>query len=92
MQQLYELNVRSWRTERSSELGRPATLDDFSEDFFDRLVEHGFTWLYLIGVWPTGSLSREVSQRDPHLLQYLSDVLPNFCDNDICGSPFMPES
>ena len=92
MQQLYELNVRSWRTERSTELGRPATLDDFSEDFFDRLVEHGFTWLYLIGVWPTGSLSREVSQRDPHLLQYLSDVLPNFCDNDICGSPFMPES
>lgn len=92
MQQLYELNVRTWRTERSFELGRPATLDDLSDDFLDQLVEHGFTWLYLIGVWPTGPLSRAVSQQDQHLRAYLGGVLPNFCDDDICGSPFMPES
>lgn len=92
MQQLYELNVRTWRTERSFELGRPATLDDVSEDFLDRLIEHGFTWLYLIGVWPTGPQSRAVSVQDQHLRSYLGGVLPGFSDNDICGSPFMPES
>ncbi len=92
MQQLYELNVRSWRTERSFELGRPATLDDVPEEMLDRLVEHGFTWLYLIGIWPTGPLSREVSMRDQHLRTYLGGVLPGFCDDDICGSPFMPGS
>jgi Alpha amylase, catalytic domain len=91
MQQLYELNVRTWRTERSFELGRPATLDDLPESMLDQLVEHGFTWIYLIGVWPTGPLAREVSLRDQHLRTYLSGVLPDFRDEDVCGSPFMPE-
>ena len=92
MQQLYELNVRTWRTERSFELGRPATLDDLPDTVLDQLVEHGFSWIYLIGVWPTGPLAREVSLRDQHLRTYLSGVLPNFHDDDVCGSPFMPES
>jgi hypothetical protein len=92
MQQLYELNVRSWRTERSSEIGRPATLDDLPNSLLDRLVEHGFTWLYLIGVWPTGPLTREVSLRDQHLRHHLSQVMPDFTNDDICGSPFMPEN
>ena len=64
MRQLYELNVRVWRTERSLELGRDATLDDLGNDLLDRLVEDGFSWLYLIGVWRIGPLTRAVALQD----------------------------
>jgi hypothetical protein len=90
MQQLYELNVRTWRTERSAALGRPATLDDLTDDRLDQLVEDGFTWLYLLGVWKIGPLTRAVSVQDQHLRHYLSSVLVDAADADICGSPFSP--
>ncbi|MBA3846668.1 MAG: alpha-amylase [Planctomycetes bacterium] len=88
MQQAYELNVRTWRSERTAELGRPANLDDLPHEFLDRLVEQGFTWLYLLGVWTTGPRSVQVSRQDQHLRHYLATVLPSFSDEDITGSPF----
>lgn len=90
MHAVYELNIRTWRSERSRELGRPATLDDLDNARFDRLVEDGFTWLYLLGLWPTGPLARAVSQRDEHLQHYMGQVLDNFTMNDIAGSVFSP--
>jgi hypothetical protein len=90
MQQLYELNVRTWASERSSELGRPASLDDLPDAWLEHLAEHGFTWLYLMGVWPTGPLARAASLADVSLRQYLVSVLPGATDDDICGSPLAP--
>jgi Alpha amylase, catalytic domain len=90
MRQLYEMNIRTWQSERSAVLGRPATFDDLDNDALDDLVERGFNWLYLIGVWPTGSLSRQVAVQDETLRTYLSSVLPDFNDTDLIGSPFAP--
>lgn len=92
MHQLYELNIRTWRAEQGQALGRPATLDDVSNDLLDHLVEDGFTWLYLIGVWRTGPLVRAIAHADQNLRHYLQAVLPGFTDEDICGSPFAPQS
>ena len=92
MHQLYELNVRTWGSDRSKELGRTATLHDLSYEFLDHLVENGFTSLYLLGVWPTGPLSRQISLNDEPLKQYLGAVLPDFSDADLCGSPLAPMS
>jgi hypothetical protein len=91
MHQLYELNVRTWRSERSSELGRPATLDDLTDDFLDDLVEAGFTWVYLFGIWPTGPLARASAEQDRQLCEYLGYVLPGFDPkNDLAGNPQAP--
>lgn len=92
MQQLYELNARTWASERAAELGRPATLDDLPDAMLEHLAEHGFTWLYLMGVWPTGPLSRNASLSDVSLRQYLVSVLPGAVDEDISGSPLAPAS
>ncbi len=92
MQQLYELNIRMWQTDRSAELGRTATLDDLSNGMLDTMVEQGFSWIYLIGVWPTGPLSREAAKHDELLRTYLTSVLPDFTPEDICGSPFAPQN
>jgi hypothetical protein len=35
---LYQINTRVWLTERSRELGRPATLDDVPNAELDRLA------------------------------------------------------
>lgn len=90
MQQLYELNVRTWASERTADLGRPATLDDLPDSVLEHLAEHGFTWLYLMGVWPTGAAARSASIADVSLRQYLVSVLPGASDDDICGSPLAP--
>ncbi len=90
MQQLYELNIRTWANERATELGRDATLDDLPDTWLEHLAEHGFTWLYLMGVWPTGERSRAASLADVALRQYLVSVLPGSTDADICGSPLAP--
>ncbi|MEK7412996.1 MAG: alpha-amylase family glycosyl hydrolase [Planctomycetota bacterium] len=92
MQQLYELNVRTWTNERSTELGRTATLDDLPDSWLEHLAEHGFTWLYLLGVWPCGVLTRAVSLADVPLRQYLVSVLPGASDADVIGSPLAPSS
>jgi len=92
MHQLYELNVRTWGSDRTRELGRTATLHDLSYEFLDHLVENGFTLLYLLGVWPTGPLSRQIALNDEPLKQYLGAVLPEFCEADLCGSPLAPMS
>lgn len=87
MHQAYELNARTWRTERSAELGRQATLDDLDYAFLDHLVESGFTWLYLFGAWNTGTQTRQAALNDSKLRHQLSAMLPDFCDDDIGGSP-----
>ena len=92
MQQVYELNVRTWATARAAELGRSVTLDDFDNRRLDDLVEEGFTWIYLLGVWPTGPLAVAASRQDEHLRHYLSQVLSDFVDEDISGSVFAPMS
>lgn len=90
MHQLYELNIRTWNAECTAELGRQATLDDLPNSFLDRLVEDGFTWFYLVGAWQCGPRAQAVALADHQLREYLRSVLPDFTDNDICGSPFAP--
>ena len=87
MHQVYELNARTWRTERSLELGRQATLDDLDYGFLDHLVESGFTWLYLTSVWPSGPQVRAFALADPELRTQLTAILVNFNDGDVAGSP-----
>lgn len=90
MHAVYELNIRTWRNDRARELRRAVTLDDVDHVVLDRLVEEGFTWLYIFGIWPTGPLARQVSQQDEHLRQYLGRVLDDYSPDDITGSIFSP--
>lgn len=87
MHQVYELNARTWRVERSRQLGRPATLDDLSYAYLDHLVEDGFTWLYLMGVWMTGPLARSRALADDQLVDFLRTLLPDFSADDVTGPP-----
>jgi hypothetical protein len=85
---LYQLNTRAHLTERGRAVGRPATFDDLTDAELDRLVERGFDWLYLLGIWQTGSLSRQAALKTEWGRTDYQKLLPDLSDTDICGSPF----
>jgi glycosidase len=85
---LYELNARATLGELSRRLGRLATFDDIPSAPLDRLAEFGFDWIWLMGVWQTGPAGRRISRTLPHLREGYPEALPDFEENDICGSPY----
>jgi Alpha amylase, catalytic domain len=89
---LFQVNTRVRLTELSDNLGRPATLDDISDDEIDRLAAVGFDWIWFLGVWQTGPMGRQVSLSDADLLREYHRALPDFDQLDVCGSCFSVRS
>jgi hypothetical protein len=85
---LYQVNTRPWLTERARELGRSATLDDISVEQIDAIARDGFDWVWLLSVWETGPVGREISRSDPDLRRAFVEELPDLRDDDIGGSGF----
>lgn len=85
---LYELNVRTTMGELSRKLGRLATFDNIPSAQLDLLAELGFDWIWPMGAWQTGPAGRHISRTLPHLRKGYSEALPDFEENDICGSPY----
>src|ERR1700676_3754909 len=89
---LYQVHTRLWLSELGERLGRTTTLDDIPDADLDRIASVGFDWVWPLGVWQTGPASRQVSLRDPGCRQGYREVLPDFTDADVCGSPFAVQS
>ena len=85
---LYQVNTRILLAELPHAKGRHASLDQVSDEFFDRLAVAGFDWLWLLGVWQTGPAGCAVSRREPQLRREFEAVLPDLVEEDICGSCF----
>jgi hypothetical protein len=71
-----------------SEIGRGSTLDDIPDSFFDAAAEHGFDWIWLLGVWTLGAAGREISRSRVEWRSEYRAALPDLNEDDICGSPF----
>ena len=89
---LFQINTRVLLQERSTILGRQATLDDIADAFLDRIAAQGFTWVWLLGVWQTGPAGQAISRTRPELVAASRKSLPDLKDTDICGSPFAIQS
>jgi len=85
---LLQLNTCIAIEERARALGRPATLDDLPDHALDAFAAAGVEWLYLLGVWSTGSASRQVSRDNGDVRAELERALPDLREEDITGSPF----
>jgi Alpha amylase, catalytic domain len=85
---LYQINTRPWLTERSLELGRPATLDDVPDEELNRLARAGFNWVWLLSVWTTGLAGRQVSRSQESWRNEFKEALPDLKEEDIAGSGF----
>lgn len=85
---LLQINTRIALAERARALGRPASLDDLTDEALDAFAAARVEWLYLLGVWRTGPASRQVSRENRAMRSELEQVLPDLRDDDITGSPF----
>ena len=85
---LYQLNTRVLLGEVGKKLGRRASFQDLSDEFLDEVRDNGFQWLWPLGVWQTGRVARERSRTNPGLREGYARSLPDWRDEDVCGSPF----
>ena len=85
---LFQVNTRVRLSELAAALGRPATLDDITDVELDRLAADGFDIVWFLGVWQTGDAARRVSKSNPEWLAEYHRVLPDFREDDVCGSCF----
>ena len=87
---LYEIDTRAWLGALGRRDGSPAplTLDRVPEADLDRLAALGVDWVWLLGVWKTGPAGREVSLGHPDWLRHYREVLTDFREADVAGSPF----
>ncbi|MFL6353402.1 MAG: alpha-amylase family glycosyl hydrolase [Bryobacteraceae bacterium] len=75
-------------TALSRTLNRRATLDDIPDTELDRIAEHGVDWVWFLGVWQTGLAGRTVSLENAEWRGEFQQLLPDFSDQDVCGSCF----
>jgi hypothetical protein len=87
---LYEINTRvylhSLKLRQDGQVHRG--LDDIPDAEIEDLRRLGFDWVYLLGVWQTGSASRQVSRNLPELRPEFQALLDDLREEDICGSCF----
>jgi glycosidase len=85
---LYQVNTRVFLGDLSRRIGRRATLKDVPDSDLDHLANSGFDWLWYLGVWQTGQAGREVSLKNPEWRREYQQLLPDFKEEDVCGSCF----
>jgi glycosidase len=85
---LFQVNTRVRLSELAAALGRNATLDDIPDAELDRLAADGFDIVWFLGVWQTGEAARSVSRSHSEWLAEYRRVLPDFREEDVCGSCF----
>src|SRR5215472_642642 len=84
---LYEINTRCWLRELSEATGEPKTLAHVPEAQFAQWRKLGFTHIWLMGVWTSGPRAR-AQALNPQLRAVYSQVLPDWQEQDIVGSPY----
>ena len=83
---LYEINTRCWLRELSRAHGGEITLANVPESEFTGWRRHGFTHLWLMGVWTTGTRARAEAFKHADLLNAYNLLLPGWQEEDIAGS------
>jgi len=85
---IYQINTRVWLQSLTAQYGRSISLANVPDEELQRISMLGFDWLWLLGVWRTSDLGRQIALELPEMRQVYQDVLPDYQSEDICSSPF----
>lgn len=85
---LYEINARQWLHGLSAREGKKIDLASVPEAELEGWSARGFTHVWLMGVWPTGPLSRAEALRHEGLRRAYDEALPGWAEGDVLGSPY----
>jgi glycosidase len=84
---LYELNTRVW----IKRFVFDTKLNQVPIDFFKKLRERGFNYVWLMGVWQTNKNSVKKYCFEDGLIKEYNAALPDWKENDVIGSPYSIE-
>ncbi|MFX0184966.1 MAG: alpha-amylase family glycosyl hydrolase [Candidatus Hodarchaeota archaeon] len=87
-QQMFEINARVWLYSLRRKLKRELTLLTIPDELWIKIIEKGFDWIWLMGVWKHSPLRQEELARHPGLIKEIALSLPNWDYTDIIGSPY----
>lgn len=85
---LYEIPAWVWLNELSRRHGREIHLGNVPEQEWDAILEKGFDFVWLMGVWKRSPASRAIAQTDAQLRQAYDRALPGWSEADVVGSPY----
>jgi hypothetical protein len=85
---LYEINTRCWLRDLSEKSQGTVTLANVPDSQLAVWQKLGFTHIWLMGVWTTGPRSRAEALNSLQLRDAYSQVLPDWTDADVSGSPY----
>jgi len=85
---LYEINTRCWLRELSDSAGHVITLADVPDAEFAFWKKSGFTHIWLMGVWTTGPICRQMAINEPNLRRAYDEIIPGWTEQEIGGSPY----
>jgi hypothetical protein len=85
---LYEVNTRCWLRALSEKSGTAITLANVPDSEPAGWRKLGFTHIWLMGVWTTGSRARAEALKPVELRGAYDQVLPGWQEADVAGSPY----
>jgi glycosidase len=85
---LYEINTRCWLRELSERHGRSITLANVPESEFQLWQRLGFSHIWLMGIWTSGSRARAQALNSSGLARAYSEALPGWTEADVNASPY----
>ncbi len=85
---LSEINARLFIRRLSEKYGRILTLATVPEEEWQSLRNQGFDIIWLMGVWQRSPGARREALLNPWLHREYDQVLPDWTENDIVGSPY----
>lgn len=88
---LLEVNTVLWLSELSERYGESFRLGDVPDNELDRFREHGFDYIWFMGIWKRGirgfKIFRQSSEFDA-FRPVLDATLPDWSEDDLIGSPY----
>ena len=85
---LYEINTRCWLNELSEQARRRIDLSSIPDEITHEWRQLGFTHIWLMGVWTTGSHGRQHALEQTDLWTEYRAVFPQWQESDVWGSPY----
>src|SRR5512136_884537 len=83
---VYEVNARVLLNEVSARERKRVTLGTLPDRVLDEWA--GFDAVWMMGVWTTGEITKSIARTHEGLLTEYRNVLPDFTEEDIVGSPY----
>jgi hypothetical protein len=84
---LLQINAHLW-CRKFPDTSGAIGLDRIPDQELERIAERGYDRVWLMGVWTTGDLGREIARAHPGLRTEYDRALPDWSDGDVIGSPF----